>query len=318
MRFLSLSAIVMVAVLVSCGGCHRKHTQTPPPPYRDVLAVDAANAVAVRSGGSKSLIEWVNLRRGVRWRTNVPAYAGNPRVSGLAVSNAVVLVRVVSHGGADQVVLDAADGSVERTVHLTQAWPGSPSGYSLDPRMTVSGEQRCYQLVGDQHRGAVIAVSLHDGRAEWRREVAGRINLAVEVGARLAVVVAGKVELLDAASGKPVSGAPDGRVQLGRGRNGPYSLTSDLGALLLPATTRAPPSGLELAFDPGAHTLTSFDRATGARLGTLPWPAGALPPQPHHYRDESLWLVFPDHLAVLDPRALRIRAMPGGAPSSSN
>ncbi len=318
MRVLSVLSIVVGGALVSGGSCRREHTHAPPPPYRDVFAVNAHDALAVRSGGSKTLIEWVNIRRGIRWRASVPRYAGSPQVPGLAASDKVVLLRVVSRGGADQVVLNATDGSVERTVHLTQGWPSSPSGYSLDPAMTVPGEQRCYQLVGDEHRGAVVAVSLDDGRAEWRHDVAGRIDLAVEVGSRLALVVAGKVELLDAATGNPVSAGPKVRVHVGGGRDGPYSLTSDLGALLVSGLPRTRPSGLELAFDPGAHALTSFDRVSQARLGTLPWPAGALAPEPHHYRDESLWLVFPDHLAVLDPRTLHLRATLGRAPSSSN
>jgi len=205
------------------------------------------------------------------------------------------------------VTLQAADGEQIAALRLTEGWPPSPTGYALAHVMSVAGAERSYQLVGDERRGAVVAVS-PGGAATWRHPVAGRIDFAVEAGAHLALVVDGRLQLLDGATGATTS-EPGGEVKVAPNPEGtPYSLTSDLAALVAPGTA-AHPSPLELLFDPGAGTLTAFDRASGRRLGSAAWPPGAPPPVPHQYKDGVLWIAGAEGLTVLDARTLRMTAV---------
>jgi hypothetical protein len=275
-------------------------------PYLDVLALDRTRAVTVRPelGGTRSIVAMYDIQSGTRWQATTSHYGGDAQVSGLDASDRIVSVRVVRDGHADVVMLDARDGTPLGTLALTDGWPPSPTGYSLAHVMTVPGRDHIYQVVGDAQRGAVVAVSPDDGKAQWRHDVTGRIDLVTEVGDRVAIAVDGTVALLDVATGA-IAGT-GGRVEIGDTTGRPYALTADLAALLVPSATsdRGP---LDLVFDPGARTLTSADRAAGSLLGVFRWPADAHAPEPHHYRDGVVWLVFPDRLATLDARTLKVR-----------
>ena len=289
----------------AAAGCSRREPARPRGPYVDVVPIDGARAIAVRSDASRSTVEMVDRAQGVRWRVETARYAGSPKRPGVvAPSPDAVHVRVLSDGHADLVTLRAADGKEIASLRLTEGWPPSPSGYALAHVMSVAGAERSYQLVGDERRGAVVAVS-PAGRATWRHPVAGRIDFAVEAGSHLALVVDGRLQLLDGATGA-IASQPAGDVKVAPSQEGtPYSLTSDLAALVAPGTS-SHPSPLELLFDPGAGTLTTFDRASGRRLGSAAWPPGAPPPEPHQYKDGVLWIARRDGLTALDARTLRI------------
>jgi hypothetical protein len=292
----------------SASGCGRRESARARGPYVDVVPIDGARAVAVRSNPSRSTVEMVDRAHGVRWRVETARYAGSPKRPGVvAPSPDAVQVRIVADGHADLVTLRAADGEQIASLRLTEGWPPSPTGYALAHVMSVAGAERSYQLVGDEHRGAVVAVS-PGGAATWRHPVAGRIDFAVEAGAHLALVVDGRLRLLDGATGATTS-EPAGEVKVAPNPEGtPYSLTSDLGALVAPGAA-SHPSPLELLFDPGAGTLTAFDRASGRRVGAAAWPPGAPPPEPHQYKDGVLWIVGAKGLTALDARTLRMTAV---------
>jgi hypothetical protein len=153
-----------------------------------------------------------------------------------------------------------------------------------------------YELLGDERRGAVVAIE--GGAIAWRREVVGHIELAAATEDRLSIVVDGKVRQLDATG---AMSPPVGEVRVGGTGRHPYALTSDVAALLDPGAAAAPPPAVDLVFDPAARTLTRVERG-GATRGVFPWPAGALPPEPHHHADGVVWMVFPDHVEPLDVR----------------
>lgn len=289
----------------SATGCGRREQPRARGPYVDVVPIDRSRAVAVRSDATRSTVELVDRARGVRWRVDTARYAGSPKRPGaVAPAPDAVHVRVVSDGHADLVTLRASDGKELASLHLTGDWPPSPSGYALAHVMSVAGAGRSYQLVGDQRRGAVVAVSA-GGAALWRHPVAGRIDFAVEAGSQLALVADGRLQLLDAATGATAS-EPAGEVKVAPSAGDtPYSLTSDLAALVVPGAAARPPP-LEVLFDPGARTLSTFDSATGGRGGSFPWPPGAPPPEPHQYKDGVLWIVDAGGLSALDARTLRM------------
>jgi hypothetical protein len=305
-----LSAFCVWVSLLGSTSCKRV-ADTPAPPFQDVLPIDRDSALSIGPRGSGSIVAMIDIDRGVRWQAEVPAYAGNPRLLGLAATGAVVQVRVVSDGHAEVFTFDAGKGRLLAELLLTEGEPPSPSGYSLAHLLSVSGSDRVYQLVGDDEAGSVVAVST-DGGALWRRDVDGRIDLAAEAGDTLAVVVGGVVELLDAATGQPVPGG-GGKAAVGGSEVATYSLTSDLAGLLVPgAATAASP--LELTFDRRSRVLTSFDRKSGRKLGAVMWPPAALAPEPHHHVDGALWLVFPDRLVTVDARTLEVVATSNGVP----
>jgi hypothetical protein len=292
----------------AAAGCSRRESAKARGAYVDVVPIDGARAVAVRSDASRSSVEMVDRAQGVRWRVETARYAGSPKRPGVvAPSPDAVHVRVVADGHTDLVTLRASDGKQLASLRLSKGWPPSPTGYALAHVMSVAGAGRSYQLVGDERRGAVVAVS-PAGAATWRHPVAGRIDFAVEAGSYLALVVDGRLQLLDSATGATAS-EPAGEVKVAPNQAGtPYSLTSDLAALVAPGTD-SHPSPLELLFDPGAGTLTSFDRASGRRLGSAAWPPGAPPPEPHQYKDGVLWIVGADGLTALDAHTLRMTAV---------
>ena len=306
-RSLRLIVAVNVGWLASGWvGCARRDEQpVSRAPVTDLLPIDRARAVAVRSEPARAVLELVDLAQGVRWRAAVPPFAGSPQRPGLAASSTVVHVRVVSDGHADLIALDARSGKRLTTVRLSAGWPPSEAGWSLPRAMSVAGDGRSYQLLGDERRGAVVAVSLAGGKILWRHEVEGRIDLAVAAGPDLSLVVDGRLQRLDGETGAPDGSAAGGEVKVGASGGGIYSLTSDLAPLLAPGTPpRIPP--VELTFDPAARSLLALEPATGRRLGAIAWPPGALTPEPHHYKEGALWVVLPRGLAALDARTLRM------------
>ncbi len=287
-------------------GCARREE---PPVSRaaiaDLLPIDRARAVAVRSEPARAVLELVDLAQGVRWRAAVPPYAGSPQRPGLAVSSAVIHVRVVSDGHADLIALDARSGKRLGSVRLSEGWPPSETGWTLPRAMSVAGDGRSYQLFGDERRGAVVAVSQGGAEVVWRHEVVGRIELAAATGPDLSLVVDGRIQRLDGETGAPDGSSAGGEVKVGASGGGIYSLTSDLAPLLAPGTPPRPPP-VELTFDPASRSLFALEPATGRRLGAIPWPDGALTPEPHHYKEGALWVVLPRGLAALDARTLQM------------
>jgi len=290
-------------------GCSKRRVAEPVHSLiQDVMPIDRARAIAVHAATSpdKSVVERIDLAGGPRWHVELPRYAGSRQVTGLVTTPDVVQVRVVSAGQAELVALDLRDGRPVASLQLTQGWPESESGHSLPRAMSVAGRDRAYQLVGGEKRSAVVAVSLRGDRELWRHPIAGRIDLGVEAGDELALVVGGKILRLDGTTGT-TRASPADAVEVAARSRGPYSLTSDLAALVAPAAA-PPPQPVEVVFDPGARTLTSFDRANGRRLGSFDWPVTAAPPEPHHYKDGVVWIAFPNTAAALDARSLEIKA----------
>ena len=295
---LAACAAVGLAATGWSAACARRDQEkvTTRAPITDFIPIDRARAIAIRSEPTRSIVERVDLAHGVRWRAAIPPYAGSQGRPGLASSAAVVHVRVVSDAGAELVILDLTSGRSLASLRL------SPSAQAPTHAMSVTAPDRSYQLVAD----AVVAVPFERAEILWRRQVAGRIDLAAAAGDDLVLVVDGRVQLLVGATGDPRPTA-GGQVEVASGGGGVYSLTSDLASLLVPGSSpRAPP--IELTFDPSAGSLTALEPATGRRLGAVPWPAGAPPPEPHHYREGALWIALPRGLAALDARTLRITA----------
>lgn len=169
--------VIVLAIAFALGGLGSwwlVRARPEPGAFLDALALPDGGAVVIREerGTEHAFIE-VHDRDRLLWRGLVPHYAGRPGTMAVAVSPAVLTVRVARGGHPHLFAFDTRTGSKITSFDLMVDEPPDAAAYTLPSIATVGAGDRSVEVLARPGGGArLVLVELRERRLAWKVDVA--------------------------------------------------------------------------------------------------------------------------------------------------